>query len=90
MASQSLRDASRKVLRIRYSTQVWTTANGHVAPIASGSPVSPSQTTMHTSSVPRLVISVRTCSQNFAPCPPVPIHKPSTSRVPSTVTPIAA
>lgn len=45
--------------------------------------------TMHTSSVPRFLSSVSTCNQNFAPSPPLPIHNPSTSRCPSTVTPMA-
>src|SRR3954454_8213246 len=42
--------------------------------MASGSPVRPSQTTMSTSFTPLFLISVRTCSQYFAPsptCPPV-------------------
>lgn len=40
-------------MRMRWSTQVWTTARGQVASMASGRPLRPSQTTMHTSSVPR-------------------------------------
>ena len=38
----------------------------HTVLIASGSPLRPSQTTMHTSAVPRFLISVSTDSQNFA------------------------
>ncbi len=87
MASQSARDASRKVFLIRCSTQVWVTASGQVASIASGRPFSPSHTTMHTSSTPRFLISVSTCNQNFAPSPPLPTHRPRMSRSPSTVTP---
>ena len=64
-------------------------ASGQVVSIASGRPFKPSQTTMHTSPVPRFLISVRTCSQNFAPSPPVPIQIPRMSLVPSAVTPIA-
>jgi hypothetical protein len=45
---------------------------------------------MHTSSTPRFLISVNTCSQYLAPSPPVPTHKPRMSRLPSTLTPIAA
>jgi len=40
-------------------------AIGHVAAIDSGRPLRPSQTTMQTSSVPRFLISVSTCSQLF-------------------------
>jgi hypothetical protein len=39
--------------------QVWVTARAQTALLASGSPVSPSQTTMPTSPTPRLVSSVR-------------------------------
>ncbi len=45
---------------------------------------------MHTSSTPRFLISVSTCSQYLAPSPPVPTQSPRMSRLPSTVTPIAA
>ena len=62
---------------------------GHTEATASGRPVSPSQTRMHTSLVPRFLISVSTCAQYFAPSPPSPTHKPKMSRVPSTVTPMA-
>ncbi len=61
----------------------------HVASIASGRPFKPSQTTMHTSWVPRFLISVSTWSQNLAPSPPLPTHKLRMSRSPSTVTPMA-
>src|SRR2546430_15198255 len=54
---------------------VWTTARGQVASIASGRPLSPSQTTMHTSATPRFLSSVNICNQNFAPSPPSPAHK---------------
>ena len=40
--------------------QVWVTARGQVAAVASGSPVSPSQTVMHTSATPRVLSSVST------------------------------
>ena len=59
---------------------------GQTAAIASGRPLSPSQTSMHTSSTPRFLISVSTCSQYFAPSPPSPAHSPRMSRSPSTVT----
>ena len=64
---------------------------GRYSPVvmASGRPLSPSQTTMHTSPVPRFLISVRTASRNFAPSPPSPAYSPMMSRCPSTVTPIA-
>lgn len=89
MASQYLRLASREVLRIRWITQVWVMAIGQVASIAWDSPFRPSQTTMQQFSTPRLLISVSTCSQNFAPSLPWPTHKPRMSRSPSTVTPTA-
>jgi hypothetical protein len=44
---------------------------------------------MQTSSTPRFLISVSTCSQYLAPSPPVPTHNPKMSRCPSTLTPIA-
>ena len=66
--------------------QVCTTSCGQTAPTASGRPFSPSQTTMHTSSTPRFLISVRTWSQYLAPSPPSPAHRPRMSRWPSTVT----
>lgn len=69
--------------------QVWVTAYSQVVLIESDSPFSPSQTTMHTSSTPRFLISVRTLSQNFAPSEPSPAHSPRMSRSPLTVTPIA-
>ena len=76
-------------MRMRCNTQVCTIANGQVASIDSGSPFSPSQTTMQTSSTPRFLISVNTCNQYLAPSLPVPTHRPRISRLPSTVTPIA-
>jgi hypothetical protein len=44
-------------------THLWVSAAGQRVSIASGRPLRPSHTTMHTSSTPRLRISVRTCSQ---------------------------
>lgn len=44
--------AQRKVLRIKWITHVWITAAGHTVLIASSSPLSPSQTTIHTLAVP--------------------------------------
>jgi len=77
-------------MRMRCNTQVCTIANGQVASIDSGSPFNPSHTTMQASSTPRFLISVSTASQYLAPSPPVPTHGPKMSRLPSTVTPIAA
>jgi hypothetical protein len=58
---------------------------------ASGRPLSPSQTSMHTSRTPRFLISDRTRSQYFAPSPSPcsPARRPRMSRSPSTVTPRA-
>ena len=56
--------------------------SGHTAAIASGSPVSPSLTTMGTSCTPRFFNSVSTCSQCLAPSPPAPAHNPRLSRCP--------
>jgi hypothetical protein len=70
--------------------QLCTVVNGHTFPTTSGRPLSPSQTTKNTSRVSRLRMSVRTLIQNFAPLPPVPAHRPSTSLSPARVTPIAA
>lgn len=66
----------------------WVIACGHTVAIASGRPFRPSQTTRHTSAVPRFLISLSTRIQYFAPSPSPcsPAHNPSTSRVPSTVT----
>ena len=54
---------------------------GHTWEIASGRPLSPSQTTMQQSVVPRFLISVKTRSQYLAPSPSPcsPAHNPSTS-----------
>jgi hypothetical protein len=65
---------------------VWVTVRGQTAVMASGSPVSPSQTTISTSATPRFFSSVSTCSQYFAPSPPSPAHRPRMSRRPSQVT----
>ena len=56
----------------------------------SGRPVSPSQTRKNTSLILRLRRSVGTLSQNLAPSPPVPAHKPRMSFSPAKLTPIAA
>ena len=65
-------------------------ACGQTTPIASGSPVSPSQHTMHTSATPRARISDRTESQNFADSPVVgPTHRPRTCLAPSQSIPMA-
>ena len=75
--------------RTRCTTQVWTSASGQVARIASGRPFSPSQHTMKTSATPRLRSSVSTVIQNLAPSPPAgPTHMPNTSRSPSRLTPM--
>ena len=47
--------------------QACTVASCQTVVTDSGRPLSPSQTTMQTSSTPRFLISVRTPSQNFAP-----------------------
>jgi hypothetical protein len=65
-ASQSRREAYRTVFRIKWMMHAWTVVSGQVVVIASGRPLSPSQTVMHTSSTPRFLISVSTDSQNFA------------------------
>jgi hypothetical protein len=54
---------------------VWTIVAGHTCATASASPVSPSRTRMQQSCVPRFLISVSTCSQYLAPCPPSPAHR---------------
>src|ERR1700678_3005167 len=88
-AGQSFRDAYLNDARRRWTTHNWTIAFGQIAMTASGRPVRPSQTTMHTSATPRFLISVRTCNQYLAPSPPSPAHNPKMSRSPSTVTPMA-
>jgi hypothetical protein len=89
MASQYLRLANLNVLRSRWITHAWTVASGQHVAIESGRPLRPSQTTMQTSSTPRFLISVSTPSQNLAPSPPSPAHKPRMSRSPPQDTPIA-
>src|SRR5438552_252942 len=69
MAGQSALEAYLKLLRSRWIRHVCTTALGHTSPIASGRPLSPSQTTMHTSPTPRFLSSVSTRSQYLAPSP---------------------
>jgi hypothetical protein len=64
------------------------TVSSHTVVIASGRPLRPSQTAMQTSATPRFFSSVSTASQNFAPSPPSPAHRPRMSRSPVTVTPI--
>jgi len=77
-------------MRTRWTTHVCTVACGQVAVMASGSPLSPSQHTMHTSLTPRLRSSVSIPIHTLAPSPPVgPTHMPSTSRYPSTLMPMA-
>jgi hypothetical protein len=78
-------------MRSRCTTHVWVTVWGQVAAMASGRPLSPSQTIMHTSVTPRLRTSVRTRSQYLAPSPSPcsPAQSPRMSRSPSTVTPRA-
>ena len=53
-----------------------TTASSHTVVIASGRALRPSQTAMQTSWTPRFFSSVSTCSQNLAPSPPSPAHRP--------------
>jgi hypothetical protein len=63
---------------------------GQTTLIASGSPVSPSQHTMHTSATPRPFTSDRTESQNFADSPVAgPTHRPRTCFSPSQSIPMA-
>jgi hypothetical protein len=65
-------------------------ACGHTTLIASGSPVSPSQQTMHTSATPRDLSSESTVSQNLLDSPTAgPTHNPSTFFAPSQSMPIA-
>ena len=68
----------------RWTMQVCTIVFSQTAFTASGRPFSPSQTSMHTSRVPRFLISASTRSQNLAPSPSPcsPAHRPSTSRSP--------
>ncbi len=70
--------------------QVCTTVCGQVPLIASGSPLSPSQTAMSTSRILRFFSSVSTCAQNLAPSPPSPAQMPRMSRRPSAVTPLTS
>ena len=63
--------AYRSEARIRWTTQSCTVAWGQTTVTASGSPVRPSQQTMHTSPRPRLRSSARTVGQNFADSPVV-------------------
>lgn len=64
-----------------------TVASGHTSPIASGSPVNPSQQAISTSATPPLRGLVSTLIQCLAPSPPVPTHRPRTSRSPSALMP---
>jgi hypothetical protein len=70
---------------------VCTIVFSHTEFTASGSPFSPSQTTIRTSRVPRFLISEQTRSQYLAPSPSPcsPAHRPRKSRSPSAVTPSA-
>lgn len=57
--------------------QVWTSAPGQVASIASRKPVSPSQHTINTSWTPRLASCAHTDAQNLAPSDAwtqIPVH----------------
>ena len=53
--------------RIRCTMQVWTTAFGKTAMMASGKPFSPSTTAIKISAMPRFFSSIITRIQNFAP-----------------------
>src|SRR6476661_2867194 len=66
--------------------QVWTTASGKTAVIASGKPLRPSTTAIRMSSTPRFLSSFMTRSQNLAPsfCSS---QSPRISLVPSALTP---
>src|SRR4051794_9222715 len=68
--------------------QVCTIVSGQTAVTASGSPVSPSQTTIRTSSTPRALSSFITRSQKFAPSV-ASTQMPRTSFLPSVSTPTA-
>jgi hypothetical protein len=70
---------------------VCTMVFSQTALTASGRPFKPSQTSRHTSRVPRFLISDSTRSQYLAPSPSPcsPAHSPKMSRSPSTVTPSA-
>jgi len=77
-------------MRTMCTTHVCTVASGHVMRIASGSPLSPSQHTISASATPRFLSSVSIVIHCFAPSPPVgPSQRPSTSRSPSRLTPMA-
>ena len=66
--------------------QVWVMACGQVAAMASGKPLRPSQTTMHTSLTPRFFSSVSTCSRPRAhprrSHPHRRTHRPTTATTP--------
>src|SRR6266581_4565245 len=66
--------------------QVWLTACGKTASIASGKPVRPSVQTKSTSVTPRFLSSVSTLVQKRAPSV-FSIQRPRQSRSPSSVTP---
>ena len=72
------------------TTQVCTVASGQAARIDSGRPRSPSQHTINASARPRFLSSVSMVAHCLAPSPPVgPSHRPSTSRSPAKLTPMA-
>ena len=75
------------VWRSRWTLQVWTTASGNTARIASGKPFRPSTTASRISSTPRFRSSFITRSQNLAPsfCSS---QSPRISLVPSARTPL--
>ena len=59
ISAQSLREAYRNVFRSKWMTHAWWMACCQVEEIVAVMLVSPSLTTMHTSLVPRFLISVR-------------------------------
>ena len=69
--------------------QACTVVRSQTLLMASGSPLRPSQTAMHTSASDAAVLQLGQHLQpNFAPSPPSPSHRPKMSRSPFTVTPI--
>ena len=73
---------------MRCTMHVWTVVWGKTASIASGKPLRPSTQQIRMSRTPRCFSSVRTCIQNFEPSVAWN-HMPSTSRLPSMLTPSA-
>src|SRR6058998_2671256 len=83
---RSFQERQRRLWRTRWTTQVWLTACGKTASIASGKPVRPSVQTKSTSLTPRLRSSVMTLVQKRAPSL-FSIQRPRQSRSPSSVNP---